>query len=365
MKIAILGPAPPFRGGISLFALMLARSYAELGHEVAFFNFKHQYPKLLFPGKNQTDTTLNETEFPNFRTLTPWLPFSWWQTAKAIKGFQADLLIVSWFLPFFAPAYGVIQRLLPKLPKIVLAHNVVAHERWAFTDLLTRFCFQPATKIVVLSKATLQELKHNLPLNIARKGVLGFHPIYNCYEVNHSVSTPKTDATNLLFFGLIKPYKGLDVLLAAMPLVLTRFPLAKLIVAGEVYGDSAVYTEQIHSLGIGASVETHFRYIGDPEISLFFSKASLCILPYKSASQSGVIATSYSFGVPVLASDVGGLGEYVLEGKTGYLVPPNEPKLLAEAIVKHLKDKTNFSESIAEYRSNYSWKRLAEIMLTP
>jgi glycosyltransferase involved in cell wall biosynthesis len=361
LRIAILGPAPPFRGGISLFALMLARAFRAADHEVAFFNFASQYPKLLFPGKDQFDNALDANEFPNYRILTLWLPLSWVKTATAIKAFKADLILVSWFLPFFAPAYGWILRRCANIPKVIVAHNIAAHENWTLSSQLLRYCFHPATRIVVLSKATLQELKQKLPLYIAKRGVQGFHPIYDCYvQVSQTVLK---SATDLLFFGLIKPYKGLDLLIDAMALVIKQIPEAKLVIAGEVYGDDSIYHKQIQALGLGKAIETHFRYISEPEISSFFGATSLCILPYKSASQSGVIATAYSFGVPVLASDVGGLGEYIIEGETGYLVPPNDPEKLAIAIVKHLQNKPDMRSSIAEYREQYSWNKLTELML--
>ncbi|MDD2227815.1 MAG: glycosyltransferase [Candidatus Cloacimonetes bacterium] len=361
MKIAILGPAPPYRGGISLFALMLARAWREAGHEVAFFNFAAQYPRLLFPGKDQYDSSLNEHEFLNYRTLTPWLPHTWTKTVKVIQDFQPDLLIVSWFLPFFAPAYGMILSKLTGIPKVILAHNVASHEKWALAGYLTRFVFTKADKIAVLSKATLTELIRKLPLSISKQSVLGYHPIYDCYTKGEAVEA--SNAHNMLFFGLIKPYKGLDVLLDAMPLVLSKIPDAKLVIAGEVYGDSSPYHKQIDYLGIARSVETHFRYISEPEVSSFFSNANLCILPYKSASQSGVIATSYSFGVPVLASDVGGSGEYILPGETGDLVSPNNPVKLAEGIINHFSQEKDMRPSIMEYNKRHSWSSLADLII--
>jgi glycosyltransferase involved in cell wall biosynthesis len=360
LKVAILGPAPPYRGGISLFALMLARAWRDSGHEVAFFNFKNQYPQLLFPGKNQFDNSLDASEFPNYRILTPWLPHSWLQTAKAINDFNADLVVVSWFLPFFAPAYGAILRCLPKIRKVVLAHNVSAHEKWALADILMQFVFVKADNIVVLSNATLNELKNKMPLNISKAGILGFHPIYNCYSTSNNSRADKT--YNLLFFGLIKPYKGLDVLIDAMPMVLSEFPDTKLVIAGEVYGDSNIYQKQIDELGLRSVVETNFRYISDPEISEFFSQTDLCVLPYKSASQSGVIATSYSFGVPVLASDIGGLGEYVIPGETGSLVKPKDPVKLAEGILSHFKQNTDMRPAILQYNKHHSWNALADLI---
>jgi glycosyltransferase involved in cell wall biosynthesis len=339
---------------------MLARAWRENGNEVAFFNFKSQYPKVLFPGKDQFDSSLDASEFTNYRILTPWLPHSWLQTAKAIHDYKADLVVVSWFLPFFAPAYGVILRCLKGMRKVILAHNVSSHEKWAWADRLMHFVFAKADNIVVLSNSTLNELINKMPLTISKRSILGFHPIYNCYVKPETGNTAPSHT--LLFFGLIKPYKGLDVLIDAMPMVLSQFPDAKLVIAGEVYGDSSIYHKQIEDLGIGNAIETHFRYISDPEISGFFSRSSLCVLPYKSASQSGVIATAYSFGVPVLASDVGGLGEYIVPGETGYLVKANDPIKLAEGIIKHFNNSTDMQPFIMQYNKHHSWKSLADLI---
>lgn len=365
MKIAILGPAPPWRGGISLFALHLARAYRECGHEVRFFTFKSQYPALLFPGKEQLDPTLESRDIVTDRSLTPWLPWTWESTVSKLNLYRPDLVLVSWFLPFFAPAYAYILRRVKPTTKVILAHNVSAHESWPLADRLTYFVFSTADRIVVLSKASQAILDKKAPLHIARKAVIGFHPIYSHATQKSDVTMSQEKSKTLLFFGLIKPYKGLDVLLAAMPAVVKAIPTIKLLVAGEVYGDSSVYLNQIQSLGIANSVECHFRYISENEISGFFARAGLCVLPYKSASQSGVIATSYSFGVPALASEVGGLGEYVVPGETGYLVVPNSPAELAAAIIKHFCDAPDMRENIEAYCQKFSWQKLAELTLNP
>jgi len=363
MRICILGPAPPFRGGISLFALHLGKTLRKLGHEVSFQSFSRQYPAFLFPGKAQTDAALDSDGITVERTLTPWLPWTWEHTVKSIVSARTDLLIISWFLPFFAPAYAYVLKRLKNTRKVVLAHNVSAHEKWALADTLTGLVFNAADHIVVLSKASLKELDKVVPLRTARKAVLGFHPIYSHSGQASRYEHHKT--RTILFFGLIKPYKGLDVLLASLPEAVKAFPDLKLVIAGEVYGDSSIYEKQIDTLGIRKWVDCRFRYISENELGELFAQAGLCVLPYKSASQSGVIATSYSFGVPVLASDVGGLGEYVEAGFTGYLVQPNSPHLLAEAIVRHFSEMPDMQDNIIEYCRRFSWQNLAELILKP
>ncbi|HNQ44028.1 MAG TPA: glycosyltransferase family 4 protein, partial [Candidatus Cloacimonadota bacterium] len=331
LKVALLGPAPPFRGGISVFATHLATELREMGHEPRFFNFISQYPKLLFPGGDQYNES--QTDIPNERVLTPYMPNTWLSTINAINQYQPDIILVSWWLPYFAPAYGTILRGLRKYRIIYIAHNIIPHENWPGTRALLRYALSPAEKIVVLSQACLDDLKQSLPNYIARKGILGFHPVYNYSQSSAPAEVvPQQDRKNILFFGLIKPYKGLAFLIKAMPLILEKHPSARLILAGAVYGSSSDYDELISKLGIDSRVERLYRYISDAEIATLFHRCDLCVLPYTSATQSGVIATAYSFDMPVIASATGGLSEYVIPGQTGFLVPPGDSVALAGAI---------------------------------
>lgn len=360
MKIAFLGPAPPYRGGISLFASHLANEMTREGHEVCFFNFRKQYPQILFPAGKQEDDI--DTALPNQRILIPYLPHTWDKCARAINIYKPDITIVSWWLPFFAPAYGSILRKLNHGRKVILAHNITPHEDWIASRSLLRYVFSKADEIVVLSKSCLLELKRNLPSRIVRKAKLGFHPIYDSY----SGHTSKTNALpRILFFGMIKGYKGLDVLLEAMPIIRVAIPDIRLVIAGTVYKDKAAYEEKIKLLDLSANVETHFRYISDEEVADYFRQSDLCILPYKSATQSGVIATSYSYDTPVVASDIGGLSEYVEQGQTGLLVPPDNPPALAAAIISYYsKDMSKgMQEGIRNFKKKNTWFELVKLIL--
>jgi len=365
LKIVLLGPAPPYRGGISLFALSLANELTRQGHEVYFLNFKSQYPRFIFPGKEQTDSSLSAGGLPNQRILVPWLPWTWLNSVKAIRAIAPDFVLVSWFLPFFAPAFSFILAFTKRSKRIIIAHNVAPHEKWPLAKALTLFTFNQAERIILLSKATYSELQMIGSNSLLRRAVLGFHPITQILLSKNAASNealqPKSNV--LLFFGLIKAYKGLDILLQAMPNVIAAFPDTILRIAGEVYGSVQPYEELINALNIRQNLNVSFDYISDPEIPLLFEGVSLCILPYKTASQSGVIATSYSYGVPVIATDVGGLGEYVLPGKTGYLVPPNDPRALADAIIGHLSAQPDFQSHIRDYISGMSWEKLVQLVL--
>ncbi len=366
MKIALLGPAPPFRGGITQFALMLAQEFQRGENEVRMFTFERQYPKLLFPGGTQTTSFESLPQIPVERVFTPYLPHTWKNAVNRIRDFQPDLLITSYFLPWFAPSYTWICKRLPDARRICLAHNIDFHEKWPGADLLSKLFFRQCERIVLLSDACLQDLKKKMPASIAQKGLLGFHPIYDCYgnrEEQSAENSPKQPTA--MFFGLIKAYKGLDVLLKALKQARRRIPNLKLLVAGEVYGKAEKYVKLIQELGLQEAVETRFHYITDSEIGDLFRQAQVCVLPYKSATQSGVIATSYSFQVPVIASRIGGLSEYISEGETGLLVPPDDPEALAAALISYFEQDLfePFSANIPAYIERFSWQKLAALIL--
>jgi glycosyltransferase involved in cell wall biosynthesis len=345
---------------------MLAREYASLGNEVRMYTFERQYPRLLFPGGEQTTDFSGFKDIPVERVFTPYLPWTWNKAVKRLNGFAADLVIVSYFLPWFAPSYAWICRRLKATRIVALAHNIDFHEKWPGADMLSKRFFRQCQKIVVLSDACLSDLNRKMPEYISSRGVKGFHPIYDCYgSPAPVVPDARQTETTLLFFGLIKAYKGLDVLLKALKQARLSLPELKLIVAGEVYGKKDRYLDLIRELGLEGAVELHLSYVMDSEIPYFFRRSQACVLPYKSATQSGVIATSYSFNVPVIASDVGGLSEYISEGETGLLVPPNDPSALAEAIVRYFHEnlRGRMSANIPAFMERFSWRRLADIIL--
>lgn len=343
---------------------MLGEEFQRGGNEVRMFTFERQYPKLLFPGGKQTASFTDMPQIPVERVFTPYLPQTWKKAVASIKEYQPDLLIASYFLPWFAPSYAWICRQLPETRRICLAHNIAFHEKWPGADFLSKAFFKHCEGIVVLSEACYKDLQ-KMPPQIASKGLQGFHPIYDCYQESDPPKLEQQAGPTALFFGLIKPYKGLDILLKALKQARMKIPGLKLIVAGEVYGKQETYLNLIRQLGLTEAVETHFRYINGSEIGAFFRRSQRCVLPYKSATQSGVTATSYSFNIPVLASDVGGLGEYISPGETGLLVPPNDPEALAGAMIDFFERDlfACMSAAIPAFKERFSWDKLAAIIL--
>jgi glycosyltransferase involved in cell wall biosynthesis len=369
MRIGILGPAPPWRGGISQFALDLALELTRQGHQVRMFTFTQQYPPLIFPGGDQKGQFNVPEEISIRQCHTPYLPWTWPKAVQEIRDFGPQMLIVSYFLPFFAPSCLWICSRLPGLRIHYLAHNVRFHEKWPGGNMLTRLAFKRADRIILLSQSCMRDLKETMPESIHAKAVEGFHPVYSTYKSSAGEIGTETrrEEHSLLFFGLVKPYKGLDLLLKAMPVVLAKIADARLIVCGEVYGDKREYTDLIAGLGIGSSVETHFEYIDGERVEGFFRRASLCVLPYRSATQSGIIGIAFAFDLPVLATDVGGLGEYVKDGSNGILVPPGSPQALAEGIIRYFDNDMYkpLSDKVARFKQRYSWQALAELVIRP
>ena len=365
MKIAFLGPAPPIRGGISAFAVELAKCYLEMGHQVKMFGFRKQYPALIFPGKSQTASFDLPQSLQIDNCFIPYRPDTWPKGLKAIRELEPDILFISYFIPFFAPLYFFVARAMKKAKVCVILHNLVPHERWPAARLLAKSVLKHADSIVCLSEATKTELKRLMPNEIYLKSKLGFHPVYNQYQIQEEIAR---EPHTLLFFGLIKKYKGLDILISAMPKVLEQYGDAKLLIVGEVYGSDELYQNLIDELGIQENVESHFRYVEDNEVAGFFQRSSLCVLPYRTASQSGVIAMAMALGVPVLASAFEGLAQYIEDGVNGLLVPADpepSPDDLADKIIEFFDTQAfeSMSQAQKDKAKEYTWEALAQMLL--
>lgn len=363
MRIAFLGPSHPWRGGIAQFAENLATKLDSRSHKIMMFTFKHQYPELLFPGSDQMDTDPRSFHLATHRVLTPYNPFTWFASIKDIRAWQPDLLVVSYWIPFLAPAWGFILRSLKGIKKVFLIHNVEFHEKWLLADKLTRYALRSADAFVTLSGTSskaLDDLYNPVP---ERKLLQLFHPLYEYLRLPGQES--KEIKKKILFFGFVKFYKGLDILLRAMPVVLAQFPEMKLVVAGDVYGDKKLYLDLIDYLGLKNNVELHFRYISDNEIEGFFESCDACILPYRSATQSGVALLSYSFEVPVIASRVGGIEEAVIDNVNGFLVEPENPQALAAKICELYNNDNvvRLRDKIRETNRNLSWDTFTDRLL--
>lgn len=371
MRVVLFGPAYPFRGGIAQFSGVLFQAMQKAGHEVHAVNFKKQFPKLLFPGKTQFDDSPQALKIPSQRTFTLWNPFSWINTARAIEKHDPDLIVFMWWMPFFAPGYWGVARLLRKKYRrriVYILHNVIPHERRGGDVFLSRLALNTANYYLALSQAEEREMRRLFPHVKLERIRYSPHPVYDSYAPFRGTREAAQEHIGtkaeklLLFFGFVREYKGLDILLRAMPEILKDDPNLKLVIAGEFYQDRAKYHQLISSLGIEHAVIVHDRYLSGDEVGAYFAACDVVVLPYRSATQSGIIQVAYALDVPVITTNVGGLAEVVKDGVTGYLVPPENPTAVAEAVRKFYRHggKSAFSENVSRESKRFSWEALVQ-----
>ena len=365
MKIVLVGPFPPFRGGISDLNAALA-DHLSKRHEIHAINFTTQYPKVIIPGKTQFKKGDSAQEVDSIRCLSSINPFSWRKTAYKIIDIEPDLVLFRFWLPFFAPAFSGVAKKIRKYSDatiMAICDNIIPHEERLLDTRLTKIFFGFIDSFIVLSKKVENELLSFVP---EAKYKYSPHPIYSIFNNTLSKEQAKAElklATKkvLLFFGLIREYKGLDILINAMEKIKTELEDYTLLIVGECYENENKYTELIKKAGITDNVKCHYSFIPDNEVGKYFSAADVVVLPYKTASQSGIVQIAYHFDTPVIVSNVGGLPEIVDEGKTGYCVEPNS-NAFAKAI-KAFYENDNISEmnsNISEYKSQFSWDAMVK-----
>lgn len=364
LRIAVIGLTYPFRGGIAHYTTLLCRNLNEQ-HEARLFSFSRQYPGLLFPGTTQMDSSDRPIEIDNDPCLDSLNPFSWYITYRRIRAYKPDLILISWWHPFFAPSCGTVARLARRfagIPTCYLCHNVIPHERSWIDRLLLRYAYRAGAGFITHSQGDLDDLHKLLPGAIARKNP---HPAYDEFattETPHPAVAKAqlgvTDKRVLLFFGFVREYKGLRYLLEAMD-ELSAAANYHLLLVGEFYDDKSQYAEWLDRLQANNQLTLVDRYVANEEIPLYYAAADLLVVPYVTATQSGVIQIAYGFDTPVVATTVGGLPEVVVDGETGYLVPPQDSKAVAAAIEKYYEaDPESFRVAIERERERYSWDHM-------
>lgn len=367
MRIAILSCFYPYRGGISQFNSCL---YQELiqDNDVKVFNFKRQYPDFLFPGKTQyVDEEHQLPEVQSERLLDTANPISWEKTADAITAWHPDVLIVRYWMSWFAPSLGFIARKMPADCKVVaILDNVIPHEPHFFDKPLTKYFLSGVDGCVTMCTEVendLLKLKKGIPHTILH------HPIYN----NFGFKIPKDEAEkalgipsghkNLLFFGLIRDYKGLDILIDAFDRL---GPDYEMIVAGEPYGSFEKYQRQIDASPGRKRIHLFTHFIKDEEVKLYFSASDVCVLPYKTATQSGISSIAYQFDLPLIVTDVGGLKETVGDTGAGIISPSATPAFIAQKIEQFFESpaiKKNCVESIGRIKEDLTWHNFKDKLI--
>lgn len=365
MNITLLGPAYPYRGGLASFIERLAKQFVMDGHNVNIITFTLQYPGFLFPGKSQFLEGPAPSGLKIDRKVNSVSPLNWISVGLKIKKQRPDILIFKYWLPFMAPGFGTIARIAKsnRHTKIIcIFDNVIPHEKRPGDKLLTRYFTGSIDGAIAMSGSVLSDIY------IFRKDIpaqLNPHPLFDNFgpAVNRDEALSKLklekEWSYLLFFGFIRAYKGLDLMIEAFSDIHKIKRDVKLIVAGEFYEDDSPYRELVKKYNLEEDVIFFNRFINDDEVSLFFSIADLVVQPYKRATQSGVTQIAYHFEKPMLVTDVGGLSEIVTDGKCGYVVKP-EPKAVAEAVIDYFKNnrKKKFTEGIMEEKERFTWNKL-------
>lgn len=364
MKIVFLSTFYPFRGGIAQFNSLLYREL-EKAHEVDAITFKRQYPEFLFPGKTQLVAVDDIADkVPSKRWLDSINPFSYLSTARKVKRLHPDLIITKYWMSFFAPSLGYVLGFQSKKTiRITILDNVIPHEKRFFDNIFNRYFLKRNDGFIVMSEKVQKDLLHYLP---KAKNLLIPHPIYNQFgqklnkkdALSNLGLTINSDKKILLFFGIIRDYKGLDILLKAMNYLNDSYFL---IVAGETYGSFEKYDEIIKSARLENKVAVFNNYIDDSEVKNYFSAADVCVLPYKSATQSGITNISYNFELPIIATNVGGLAETIIHEKTGLIVNQVSEKAIADSIHTFFNDydSNDFSVEIKKINEENNWENFA------
>jgi glycosyltransferase involved in cell wall biosynthesis len=362
-RVAVVGLTYPFRGGISHYSSLFVRALRKR-YSVLFLTMCRQYPKILFPGVSQhdfSDQTLAEEGEPIVDSLNP---ISWFKTAQILNRERPNLIIFQWWHPFFGFAFGSIVRLLDKpLQERVcfLCHNVLPHESNIFQTVLTKYAFGKAKQFIVHSTTDRQDLERLQSSAVVRQGC---HPTYSEFGSWSSMTRSEArdklglaaDANVILFFGLIRKYKGLQYLIDAMDMLPDALE-CRLVIAGEFYDDKGPYLSSIVKSGLDDRVTVVDEYIPNEQVAMYFQAANVVVLPYVSATQSGIVQIAFGLGVPVITTDVGGWPEAVDHGTTGFIVDAENAEQLAGAIARYFESgvEEQFRTAIRRQTDRFDW----------
>ena len=375
-RIALLAPTHPFRGGISHYSTLLAKALVEQEHELLFISFRRMYPAFLFPGASDRETGEGFQSGCNVEYLLDSMnPTTWWTTAFRICRYRPDVLIVPWWTFFWAVQFRSVCRYIrkhsPATEILFLCHNVIDHEACSWKRSSAKWVLRLGHRFIVHSQHDKEELLNLLPdANVAKE----HHPTYAAFDAREVSPSELQDQRErlhipgkcILFFGFIRPYKGLDLLLRAMPAVLKQRELTLLIV-GEFWEDRKPYDELIEKLNISHAVRVLDEYVPNDQVPIYVNLADLVVLPYRSGTGSGVAQIAFGFGKPVVASEVGSLSEIVENGVNGVLIPPEHPEALADALVRSLDERTlqNLTAGADQAKERFSWERMVEAITAP
>ena len=366
-KMILVGTAYPFRGGLAVYNERLARCFQDVGYEVEIWTFTVQYPNFLFPGKTQFSTEPAPEGLAIRRELNSVNPFNWLKVGRKLRKAQADIVVMKFWIPYMAPSLGAVARMARKNKKtkvVSIIDNIIPHEKGVADKSLASFFLKSIDGCVTMSKSVFEDVER---FNAVKNIVFCPHPLYD----NFGEKVSREEALKflqldpqyryMLFFGIIRDYKGLDLLLRAMGDERLKRMKVKLIVAGEFYNNGEQYHELEKSLELERQLVWHSEFVPDSEVKYYFNAVDIVVQPYKSATQSGVTQIAYHFEKPMLVTDVGGLKEIVPDGVVGYVTQPN-PSDIADALVDFYENARaeDFEKNMVIEKKKYSWERMVE-----
>ena len=357
LKIVSIGPYSPYRGGISDFNHDLINQLKKT-HNVSILNFEKLYPSIFFPGKSQYKNRSSDSD-KSFRILNPLNIFSWKKAVRKINQMKSDIVIFSYWHPFFALMYSYIAKKIKTKKIYFLIHNAKPHQNFPFQKFLIKYMLQHATHLVVMNESEKQIIKS---YNLKSEIIISFHPIYEIdFNINDRAQFKKElgvkSEPTILFFGLIRKYKGLDVLIKAVKYLKSHIPNIKVFVVGEPYTDMNFYLSQIKKYDLESSFILDLNFVSKERLKKYFLSSELIILPYKRGTQSGILSLSMNFNLPSIVTSRGGLKDYVIDKETGFIVNPDASEIATS--IKSFFDKNMFNEmsrSISIHKKNFSWE---------
>lgn len=370
-KIILVGTAHPFRGGLASYNERLALQFQQEGHDVEIYTFTVQYPNFLFPGKSQFSEEPAPKDLIIRRKVNSVNPFNWLKIGNEIKRLKPDLLLFKFWLPFMGPCFGTIARRVKKNRHtriITILDNVIPHEHRFGDTMFTKYFLKPIDAFISMSKSVEEDLKK---FDTQKPRDFNPHPLFD----NFGPALPKEKAKQMLgldpscnyilFFGIIRDYKGLDLLLQAFEQMPSRQKNVRLLVAGEYYSNEEKYQQLIKALKLESTVKVVNQFIKDSEVGQYFCAADIVAQPYKNATQSGVTQIAYHFETPMLVTNVGGLPEMVPNGKVGYVVNP-DPKEIAHALEDFYTSEKEplFRENLKAEKQKYTWDKMTQKLLS-
>ncbi len=364
MRICVVGPTYPYRGGIAHYTTLLVNHLREAGHWTRLYSYTRQYPRMLFPGKTDKDPSTAPLKTDCEYVLDPINPLTWWSLCRKVRADAPDVLILQWWVPYWTPCLTFVSRWIKRntnIRVVYICHNVVPHDgggtldrRFATTVLRRGDAFIVHSEqdryrlLALLPRAKVAKVHHPSYVELANQSATDPHT-----AIRRALSVPDNKPT-LLFFGFVRPYKGLEYLIQALPHVRKQID-AHLLVVGEFWSSPQFYEEYAREFGVEGAITFVNRYVPNEELQPYFDAADVVVLPYISATQSGVVQLAFGFGKPVITTRVGGLHEVVQDGVNGLIVPPQDEHALAEAIVRFYQQQLAGSMTTEVRRSASQW----------